>query len=86
MELLQSINCMAIVKTNEYVIQKCFQLGELPTYLNIYLFIYLLITLHTYIHNWTLQPFTQDYGLVSHTAHVVQVNFIREWRNLTFKA
>ena len=32
----------------------------------------------TYIHNWPLQPFSQDYGLVSHTTHVVCVNFIHE--------
>ena len=31
-----------------------------------------------YIHNWPLQPFSQDYGLVSHTTHVVCVNFIRK--------
>ena len=34
--------------------------------------------LHTYIHNWPLQPFSQDYGLASYTAHVVCVKFIRE--------
>ena len=33
----------------------------------------------TYIHNCPLQPFSQDYGLATHTAHVVCVNFIREW-------
>ena len=27
----------------------------------------------------TLEPFSQDYGLASHTTHVVWVNFIREW-------
>ena len=42
------------------------------------------IYLHTYIHNWPLQPFRQDYGLVSHTTHVVCVNFTREWRDLQF--
>ena len=35
--------------------------------------------LHTYIHNWPLQPFSQDYGLDSHTTYVVCVNFIRRW-------
>ena len=39
---------------------------------------------HTYIHNWPLQPFSQDYGLASHTTHVVCVNFIRERRDLQF--
>ena len=29
-------------------------------------------------------PFSQDYGLASHTTHVVSVNFIREWRDLQF--
>ena len=40
--------------------------------------------LHTYIHNWPLQHFSQAYGLVSHTTHVVCFNFIREWRDLQF--
>ena len=35
--------------------------------------------LHTYIHNWSLQPFSQDYGLAAHITHVVCVNFIHEW-------
>ena len=39
---------------------------------------------YTYIHNWPLQSFSQDYGLVSHTTHVVCVNFIREWWDLQF--
>ena len=39
---------------------------------------------HIYIHNWPLQPFTQDYGLASYTTHVACVNFIREWRDLQF--
>ena len=41
--------------------------------------------LHTYIHNWPLQPFSQDYQLVSHTTDVVCVNFIHMWRDLQFK-
>ena len=41
--------------------------------------------LHTYIHNWPLQPFSQNYGLVSHTTHVVCVNFKHKWRDLQFK-
>ena len=40
--------------------------------------------MHTYIHNWPLQPFSQDYGLASHTIHVVSVNFILEWQDLQF--
>ena len=39
---------------------------------------------YAYIHNWPLQPFSQDYGLASHITHVVCVNFIREWRDLQF--
>ena len=35
-----------------------------------------------YMHNWPLQPFTQDWGLASHTTHVVCVNFKPEWRRL----
>ena len=30
---------------------------------------------HTDIHNWPLQSFSQDYGLASHSTHVVYVNF-----------
>ena len=40
--------------------------------------------LHTYIYNWPLQPFSQDYSLASHINHVVCVNFICEWRDLQF--
>ena len=40
--------------------------------------------IHTYIHNWPLQPFSQDYGIVSHITHVVCGNFICEWRDLQF--
>ena len=39
---------------------------------------------HIHIHNWPLQSFSQDYGLASHTTHVVCVNFIRERRDLEF--
>ena len=42
------------------------------------------IYIHTYIHNWPLQPISQDYGLASHTTHVVCVNFMREWWGLQF--
>ena len=38
----------------------------------------------TYMHNWPLQPFSQDYGLASHTIHIVCINFIHEWRDLLF--
>ena len=40
---------------------------------------------HTYIYNWSLQPFNLDYGLAFHTALVVCVNFIRECRDLSLK-
>ena len=41
--------------------------------------------LHTYIHNWSLQPFCQDYDLVSHTTYAGCVNFIYKWLELHFK-
>ena len=41
--------------------------------------------MHTYIHNWPLQPFSQGYGLAFHTTHVVCFNFICEWWDLQFK-
>ena len=44
----------------------------METFLNFRLFI------DSYIHNWPLQHFSQDYGLAAHIAHVVCVNFIRE--------
>ena len=37
------------------------------------------VELHTYRHNWPLQPFSRDYGLASYTTHVECVNFIREF-------
>ena len=39
--------------------------------------------LNLYMHTYII-PFSQDYGLASHTNHVVCVNFIREWWNLQF--
>ena len=38
-----------------------------------------IIDCFTYLLNWPLQPFSQDYGLASHITHVVCVNFSREW-------
>ena len=38
-----------------------------------------------YIHNRSLQPFSQDYDIASHITHVVCFNFICEWRDLQFK-
>ena len=33
----------------------------------------------------SLQPFSQNYALASHTIYVVCVNFMHEWRNLKFE-
>ena len=33
-------------------------------------------------YNWSLQPFSQDYDLVSDTIYVVSVSFLYEWRDL----
>ena len=33
---------------------------------------------HTYIHKWSLHPFSRNYSLASNTTHVVCVNFIRK--------
>ena len=40
--------------------------------------VHFLLTLS--VHNWTLQPFSQDYKLASHNTYVVDINFICEWR------
>ena len=40
---------------------------------------------YTYLLNWPLQPFSQDYDLASHTIYVVCVTFIHKWRDLQFK-
>ena len=40
---------------------------------------------YNYIHNSSLEPFSQDYGLAPHTTHVVSINFIRERLQLQFK-
>ena len=37
------------------------------------------------MHNWSLQPFGQDYDLASPVTYVVCVNFIHEWRDQQFK-
>ena len=36
-------------------------------------------------HNWSLQPFSQDYDLASHITHVVCIHFIHEWQGLQIK-
>ena len=38
----------------------------------------------TYIHNWSLRPFSQDYW-PSFSHHLTSVNFIHKWRDLQFK-
>ena len=43
------------------------------------------VHVHTYIHNWSLQHFSQDYDLASHTIQNVRLNFKREMRNMRFK-
>ena len=34
------------------------------------------------IHNWQLQPFSQDYGLASQITHVVCINSVRKWQDV----
>ena len=36
----------------------------------------------SYIHNWSLQAFTQNYDLASHILYVVPTNFIHDWWHL----
>ena len=38
-----------------------------------------------YIHNWSLQPFSQDYDLAFCVTYVECVNFIPEWQDQQFK-
>ena len=40
-----------------------------------------LVFIHTYIHNWSLQPISQDYW----PSFSETVNFIHKWRDLKFK-
>ena len=40
----------------------------------------LYVPLHTYTHNCPIKFFNQNYGLGSHTTHVVRVNFTREYK------
>ena len=47
--------------------------------------LYIIFAERTYLHNWSLQPFSQDYNIASHTTYVLWVNFIHEWGNLQFK-
>ena len=46
--------------------------------------IYTYTYIHTYIHNWPLQPFSQNYGLASLITYVVCIDFIRELWDLQF--
>ena len=39
---------------------------------------------HMSMQNWSLQPISQDYDLISGTTYVVYVNFIYKWRDLQF--
>ena len=38
--------------------------------------------IHTYLYNWSVQVFSQDYNLASHITYGVYVSFIDEWRDL----
>ena len=40
---------------------------------------------YLYIHDWSLQPFSQDCNLASHITSVVCVSFIEEWQDLEFQ-
>ena len=67
--------------------QKCFEYWKKCWYKRITQFlkkfkitVNFLITPHTYIHNWSLSPFNQDYGLAPHTTHFVCVNLFSEHR------
>ena len=40
---------------------------------------------YTYLHNWFLQQFSQDYDLASHIIQVVCINFIQKWWDLQLK-
>ena len=46
---------------------ECYKFSEFFILLELNLFMYV----STYIHNWPLQPFSQDFDLASHTTHVV---------------
>ena len=38
-----------------------------------------------FIHNWPLQPFSQDYDTASHNAYIVCVNFLHEYQDIEFQ-
>ena len=63
--------------TNLFMCQKQ---TDNPKWLKLSTYITDMCTIHsrkqTYIYNWSLQPFRQDYGLASHTTHVVCVKFL----------
>ena len=63
--------------TNLFMCQKQ---TDNPKWLKLSTYITDMCTIHsrkqTYIYNWSLQPFRQDYGLASHTTLVVCVKFV----------
>ena len=61
---------------------KVFVNGNYLQLLNKYKTVFWYYNIHTYIHNWSLQLFTQDYDLASHNNNIVYVNFIHDWRGI----
>ena len=76
---LNKLNTVCLVSPEE---SHC---GFVPNIIDLFEVSYYSI-MTVYIHNWPLQHASQDYGLASHTTHVVCVNFIRDWRDLEFNA
>ena len=37
------------------------------------------------MHSWSLQPWSEDYDIFSHTSYAVCINFMHEWQDLQFK-
>ena len=67
------------VFVNKFKIKRCKAKHQYPKGLFISL-------ITTHIHNWLLQPFSQDYDdFVSHTICAVCINFIYKWRDLRLK-
>ena len=44
------------------------------------------ISLMHNVHNWSLQPFSQDEDLSSHTTNVVCISFMHEWQDQCCKS
>ena len=60
--VFNSVACNLLLLTRQQT-NKCIRLCNMPESIGV----------HSYIHNWQLQTFSQDYGIASHTTNFMRV-------------